>query len=383
MPCQPVSGCSCRFSRLIRMLQRPDCTAVSECPIQPGAETLSFRCCGRLGKDAHVLVHQSDDRMSILAQPKNRAANQDFGSMIIVQPAYGATLAGYLGQPRAPTAIGLSTNQHPLAVTWVSTDGTAVQESQPIPAEDAFHVVLQRRDMPPHEVWLNGHRVMADPYPRHSVSVIDLRCTTRTRIASPHEALVFYLNRQSLREIAEEYGGNATGEIGLRPGLARVDPVMARIGDHLVRVMRARVTVEGLLADQMLLLVQAHVATAYGVGRQLLVPHKGGLAPWQDRRVKEMLAASLAEPPSLATVAREVTLSPAHLARAFRQSNGMSPHRWLMQRRMEFAKVLLRKGEGSVAKVAEAVGFAEQGSFSKAFRANTGMAPSLWQRMHP
>jgi AraC-like DNA-binding protein len=114
-----------------------------------------------------------------------------------------------------------------------------------------------------------------------------------------------------------------------------------------------------LYVDHALLAVSAYFASAYGGLRIPSELIRGGLAPWQERRAKEILRARLDGEVSLAELARECELSRSHFARAFKQSIGTSPHRWLLARRAEKAKDLLIRSKLSLAEIALACGFAE------------------------
>ncbi|HZP70891.1 MAG TPA: AraC family transcriptional regulator [Pseudolabrys sp.] len=107
-------------------------------------------------------------------------------------------------------------------------------------------------------------------------------------------------------------------------------------------------------------------------------PARGGLAGWQRKRVTEYIEEHLSETISLSTLAGLVQLSPYHFARAFKQTLGVPPHRYHMNRRMEHAKILL--ADRSVTEVALAVGYAETSSFSSSFRRATGISPSRFRR---
>jgi AraC-like DNA-binding protein len=58
----------------------------------------------------------------------------------------------------------------------------------------------------------------------------------------------------------------------------------------------------------------------------------------------------------------------------------MPPHRWLIERRIDRAKALLRKGEASLAEIALACGFADQSHFTAMFRKMVGATPGCFQR---
>lgn len=114
-----------------------------------------------------------------------------------------------------------------------------------------------------------------------------------------------------------------------------------------------------------------------GVGIPRVTAH-GGLAGWQRKRVLEFIEEHLSETISLSTLSAVAQLSPYHFSRAFRQTLGMPPHRFHMNRRVERAKVLL--ANRSVTEVALAVGYAETSSFSSGFRRATGMSPTEFRR---
>jgi len=108
---------------------------------------------------------------------------------------------------------------------------------------------------------------------------------------------------------------------------------------------------------------------------------RGGLAPWQARRAKELLNANLDGKLPLSQLAEKCGLSTRHFARAFRQSTGVPPHRWLLSRRVDRAKDLLRDPALSLAEVALACGFADQSHFTRMFTTLVGLSPGLWRRM--
>jgi AraC family transcriptional regulator len=106
---------------------------------------------------------------------------------------------------------------------------------------------------------------------------------------------------------------------------------------------------------------------------------RGGLAAWQKTRVSDYVEEHLAETVLLAQLAEIARLSPFHFARAFKQSFGLPPLRYVTGRRIARAKSLLA-GETSVTQVGLAVGFAETSSFTTAFRRHTGLTPTAFRR---
>ena len=109
-------------------------------------------------------------------------------------------------------------------------------------------------------------------------------------------------------------------------------------------------------------------------------PTRGSLAVWQQRIVATYIEEHLAEAISLHALAKLVDLSPYYFCRAFKQSFGIPPHRYHVNRRIERAKALLAERESSVTDVALEVGFSETSSFSAAFRHTTGTTPTEYRR---
>jgi AraC family transcriptional regulator len=107
---------------------------------------------------------------------------------------------------------------------------------------------------------------------------------------------------------------------------------------------------------------------------------KGGLATWQQRAVTAYIEEHVAEPISLATLARLVRLSPYYFCRAFKRSLGLPPHRYHSNRRIEHAKRLLAEPSSSVTDIGRIVGYGETSSFTTAFHKATGRTPTAYRR---
>jgi AraC family transcriptional regulator len=107
---------------------------------------------------------------------------------------------------------------------------------------------------------------------------------------------------------------------------------------------------------------------------------RGGLAPWQQKRVAAYIEERVADDIPLATLAELARLSPYHFSRSFKHSFGLPPHRYHANRRIERAKQLLANRELSVTNIALDVGFSETSTFSAAFHRLTGQTPSRYRR---
>src|SRR6202453_1809446 len=95
------------------------------------------------------------------------------------------------------------------------------------------------------------------------------------------------------------------------------------------------------------------------------------------RRARDLVDRNYAEPLDVPSMARSALMSPAHFSRKFRAAYGETPYSYLMTRRIERAKALLRQGR-SVTDSCAAVGCTSLGSFSSRFTEIVGMTPSQY-----
>ena len=109
------------------------------------------------------------------------------------------------------------------------------------------------------------------------------------------------------------------------------------------------------------------------------VPARGGLRPGTFRRVREYILAHLAEDIGNRVLAEFAGLSAWYFARAFKQSAGVSPQRFVLQSRGERVKHLLVETELPLAQVAVAAGFADQSHCTRRFRQLVGITPSRFR----
>jgi len=86
-----------------------------------------------------------------------------------------------------------------------------------------------------------------------------------------------------------------------------------------------------------------------------------------------------AQPLDVAALAHTALMSPGHFSRSFRAAYGETPYSYLMTRRIERAKALLRRGDLSVTEVCMAVGCTSLGSFSSRFTELVGETPSAYR----
>lgn len=100
-------------------------------------------------------------------------------------------------------------------------------------------------------------------------------------------------------------------------------------------------------------------------------------------RARDLADARYAEDLEVADLARAAGLSRAHFSREFRRAFGVSPHAYLLTRRLERAAALLRNTDNSVAEICFSVGLQSVGSFTTSFKRAFGKTPTAYRASFP
>jgi AraC family transcriptional regulator len=121
-----------------------------------------------------------------------------------------------------------------------------------------------------------------------------------------------------------------------------------------------------------------------GVRAPVVALHRGGLSAAAKRRALELIDAHLDSNPTVQFLAGEVELSPAHFARAFKETMGVTPHQYLLHLRLERSRRMLDADDAMLSEVAQRVGFADQAHFTRLFKREYGVTPGtvLKRRRH-
>jgi AraC family transcriptional regulator len=110
------------------------------------------------------------------------------------------------------------------------------------------------------------------------------------------------------------------------------------------------------------------------------LPRRRALLGWQIRRVRDYIDAHLGGRIRVADLSALVQRSEAHFARAFKRTFGVTPHVYVLRRRVEKASQLMLVSDNSLSDIALACGMADQPHLCKIFRQLTGQTPAAWRR---
>ena len=107
---------------------------------------------------------------------------------------------------------------------------------------------------------------------------------------------------------------------------------------------------------------------------------RGGLSPGTLQRVRDFVSKRLAEKIELTQLAEIAGLSICHFSRAFKQSMGVPPHRYLIRERIAAAARLIRMTNRPLVEISLEVGFSDQSHFNRIFKKTTGKNPSVYRK---
>jgi AraC family transcriptional regulator len=158
------------------------------------------------------------------------------------------------------------------------------------------------------------------------------------------------------------------------------DQTLRRLMSVLVQEKRNGFKSGSFFLDGMATALASYLAHHYSTVLPAEVSSRGGMAPAILRRCIEFMESRLAGNLSLNDVAREAGLSTSHFVRSFRQSTGKTPYQFLLQRRVDRARALMRDRRVSLTEVALASGFADQHHLATVFRRITRVTPSSYRR---
>jgi AraC family transcriptional regulator len=294
--------------------------------------------------------------------------------------AFGSNLAAHFHLKESEQASIPWPADDLFAITRLKSDTGIPDRTTPVPREAAVLISVSILPVPlrAYQLWIDGKTIDVPYIPSLHTSVMDLESDPVCWVGTGFDYVHYHVPKAGLDEIARDHGVEPVGSY--RFTILEHDIVLAQLTQFVVPLIGSRDWTGSLMLDQFSLILGAHVLKTYAGLPPLGVTKRGGLAPWQKRRATEMIRESLDRNVRLAELARECGLSVSHFTRAFRKSFGMSPYRWLLERRIDHAKALLVTSDLPIAYIALQSGFSDQASLTRAFGRIVGDSPGRWKR---
>jgi AraC-like DNA-binding protein len=250
--------------------------------------------------------------------------------------------------------------------------------ARPVMGERGHIVALQLKAIPFIEQFFGKRKVSSGSYPIGGVSAINLQEEPAVLLPCPFDALVLYVTQAALDEAAYAHRASRVEQLVWPQGA--FDLVVHHLGQTLLSSLERPHHAPKIFLDHVLQAMNCHFVFSYSGVRISAPQFRGGLSSQQIRRATELLDAHLDGDIALQQVAEACELSVSHFARAFKQTFRTPPYRWLIERRVDRAKDLMRNSRLPLADIAIQCGFADQSALNRSFKRIHGVTPGTWRR---
>ena len=190
------------------------------------------------------------------------------------------------------------------------------------------------------------------------------------------ESLILTISDPALRAANDGISGDVELRVVYKLVDARLSALVAAVNAERV----AGFPSGRLFLDSIEQALAVALVNDYSIRRPSPRIYRGGLTPARLRKVVELVHAEMDGDLSLEELANAAGLSITHFSQMFRQSTGQSPHQFVLHRRVERAKEMLRAAETRVLDVAVACGFKSQQHFARVFRSVCGASPTEYRQ---
>jgi AraC family transcriptional regulator len=189
------------------------------------------------------------------------------------------------------------------------------------------------------------------------------------------DVLLFLMEPRYVAAQFESLGLPANGA-ELRDLPARPDPGLLELGCRLADALEHGLSGNELYCEVLLEAILTRIIIRHATATSGRMPYREILTPAKLRVLVALINQNLSSRLRLGDLAAAAALSPAHLARSFRNSAGIPLHRYVLHRRLERARSLLSEAGARVHTVASQCGFADAPHLSKAYRKAYGVTPA-------
>ncbi|MGL4291818.1 MAG: helix-turn-helix domain-containing protein [Phreatobacter sp.] len=192
--------------------------------------------------------------------------------------------------------------------------------------------------------------------------------------------LLLYLSDTLLKEVGVARGDASPIEL-MDKAWDVDDPLLALSAHRLVEASETARSGNSLLAEQMAYTLALHLADRYGVPSTSPVAPAARFDIGLGGLISDFVRADPGRAITLAEMAKVAGMSPSSFIRTFKRSTGLTPHRFVVEQRVQAARDLITGSDMPIAEIALAVGFSSQSHLGVAFRAALGVSPARFRRL--
>lgn len=186
--------------------------------------------------------------------------------------------------------------------------------------------------------------------------------------------LHIYLKPELITQVAETSNINSDN-INLVNCFSKPDPQLHQIAMLLLAELKSDGIMGQLYAESLTQLLVIHLLRHYSTLTQTITPQNRSLTRVQIQQAIEYIHTNLNRDLSLVELASVVNISPTYFASLFKQAIGVSPHQYVIQERVERAKLMLSKTDLAITDIALQLGFSSQSHLTQKFKRLTGVTP--------
>jgi AraC family transcriptional regulator len=196
-------------------------------------------------------------------------------------------------------------------------------------------------------------------------------------------AIVVFLQDALLSHVVRENWAVEPRSVEIVPQFLVRDPVIEAVVTQLAVEAGSDSPSGSLYAESACEFLAHHLIQRYSTLSKTPARPLGGLPAHRLKVVKDYIEENLRNPIALHQLAGLARVSVRHFERAFRQSLGVPPHRYVLERRVSAARdLLLSHPRLNIEEIARQLGFSSSSHFSSAFIRRTGCSPATFRRMH-
>lgn len=293
---------------------------------------------------------------------------------------YGHRLGKFVGLDEPPTLSVRTLQYAEITATRLRWQYPASGVPTRLERNNGYLLCFQRRHLPPGPYWIDGRATTLQAVQPGQFLMLDLNEEHSSLVHDEVDCISMYTPKSALDRFEEEHELRPIGALRTPRAMALEDGVIRNLAESLLPAFDGAGAASQMFIDHVSLALLSHLASHYAERPASLVHLRGRLAPWQERRAKEMLLANIDGRVGLEDLARACSLSRAHFARSFKATTGSTPMQWLLTQRIERAQNLLLNSSLPIEEIAHHCGFSDQSHLTRAFAAAVGDTPGSWRR---
>ena len=243
---------------------------------------------------------------------------------------------------------------------------------------EQHHVLLNLREEPHRVENLRDGERLDFLFQRDEVIVTPAGLRSGWRWHARSKVIVITLEPQKLERFAQKELGVLLSSQQLRDQPQFHDPDLCRAGELIKEALEDASFGSDVLFESLARIFLVKLIQRYGERRELPELARG-FTSQHYKRVLDYVAEHYARPISVDELAGEAGLSASHFSRLFKETIGLSPHRYVMDYRVERARDLLADPDLPLAAIANRCGFADQAHFSRTFKQLEGVSPGAFR----